>query len=186
MTVAVGAPARFRAGLVASIGCAALAARPALVYASRSPTVVLGALFGALFVVGVRVPLRDTWRAPVRIRAVVGAAGVLAFAAGRVLAGGHAPVRFTIFAFAMNALAAVAEEVWFRRVCFDVLAPGGEAFAIAASSVLFALVHVALYGAGVVVVDLAAGGILGWQRAATGSWRVPAFTHVAANLFVLL
>jgi hypothetical protein len=33
---------------------------------------------------------------------------------------------------------------------------------------------------------VAAGLSLGWQRWATGSWRVPALTHVLANLFVVL
>ena len=81
-----------------------------------------------------------------------------------------------------NALAAVAEEAWFRRVCFGLLAPAGPVVAIAGSTVLFAAVHVAIYGFWVVPVDLAAGALLGWQRAVTGSWTVPAATHVIANL----
>ena len=85
-----------------------------------------------------------------------------------------------------NALAAVAEEAWFRRVCFGLLAPAGPVVAIAGSTVLFAAVHVAIYGFWVVPVDLAAGALLGWQRAVTGSWTVPAATHVIANLLVIL
>jgi hypothetical protein len=183
MTVATRAERAAGPMVVAALGCGALAARPALVRLTAHPTAVLVALFVALLVVGLRTPLTHL-RA--RNEVVVCAVGVCAFAAGRVLAAGHAPTRFTAFALATNALAAVAEEVWFRRVCFGLLEAGGTVYAIAASSVLFAVVHVALYGPGILVVDLAAGALLGWQRAVTGSWRASAITHVAANLFVLL
>ena len=56
----------------------------------------------------------------------------------------------------------------------------------AGTAVLFALVHVATYGLWVLPVDLAAGALLGWQRHVTGSWTVPAYTHVIANVLVLL
>jgi len=114
------------------------------------------------------------------------ALGVVAFAVGRVLIGGHAPITITLWSLAANSLAAVAEEVWFRRVCFGVLAPAGTAFAIVASSALFAVVHVSTYGVSVLPLDVAAGALLGWQRATTGSWRAPALTHVLANVLVLL
>jgi hypothetical protein len=35
-------------------------------------------------------------------------------------------------------------------------------------------------------VDLGAGLLLSWQRWASGTWAVPAATHVAANLLVVL
>jgi hypothetical protein len=35
-------------------------------------------------------------------------------------------------------------------------------------------------------IDLAAGAVLGWQRWATGSWAVPAVTHVVANLLMVV
>lgn len=50
---------------------------------------------------------------------------------------------------------------------------------------LFAVVHVTVYGAWVLPLDLAAGLVLSWQRWATGSWGVPAVTHVVANLLVV-
>ena len=80
----------------------------------------------------------------------------------------------------------MAEEAWFRRLCYGVLAPAGPAFAIFGSAVLFAAVHVAIYGFWVMPLDLAAGVLLGWQRYATGSWATPAVTHVVANLLVVL
>ena len=52
--------------------------------------------------------------------------------------------------------------------------------------VAFALVHLTVYGAWVLPIDLAAGLVLGWQRWATGSWRAPAVTHAFANLLVVI
>ena len=80
----------------------------------------------------------------------------------------------------------MAEEAFFRRLCYGILGSGGAAWATAGSALLFALVHLTTYGAWVLPIDVAAGLILGWQRWATGSWRVPAVTHVLANLFVVL
>ena len=83
-------------------------------------------------------------------------------------------------------MAAVAEEVWFRRLCFGLLAPAGPVVAVIGSSVLFALVHVSIYGLWILPLDLAAGAVLGWQRAVTGSWTTSAVTHMVANLLVLV
>lgn len=186
----VRTPSRAAAGTatIAALGCASLAARPALVAAMHEPAPALVVLFVALLVTGIAVPL------PVQVPAVRASnsfvvamtVGVAAFAAGRILIGGHAPGRFTLYAVAVNVLAAVAEEVWFRRVCYGLVAPAGTAFAIAASSFLFAAVHVSMYGWAILPLDLAAGAVLGWQRATTGSWHASALTHALANVFVLL
>ncbi len=112
--------------------------------------------------------------------------GVIAFGAGRWLVGGHAPTTATTFLILTNTLAAVAEEAWFRRLCFGLLAPAGTGFAIVGSTILFAAVHVSIYGYWVVPLDLAAGGLLAWQRSVTGSWAAPAITHVVANLLIAL
>jgi membrane protease YdiL (CAAX protease family) len=57
---------------------------------------------------------------------------------------------------------------------------------VVGSAVCFAAVHVTVWGVAVLPLDLAAGLILGWQRAATGRWSVPAITHVAANVLAVL
>jgi hypothetical protein len=174
--------------IIAALGCAALAARPALVASAREPERMLVALFVALLAVGLSVPARNRVpfaRSP-RVFALSSALGLAAFAFGRILIGGHPPGRLTLYALAVNTLAAVAEEVWFRRLCYGLLEPAGTGFAVAATSVLFAAVHVSIYGWSVFPLDLAAGALLGWQRAATGSWQAPALTHVLANVFVLL
>jgi membrane protease YdiL (CAAX protease family) len=172
--------------VVAALGCGALAARPALLQAASAPVAALVVLFVALLAVGVALPIPRVVPAR-RIPATSAlAVGVLAFSVGRLLGGGASPRPLTLGVVALNSLAAVAEEAWFRRLCFGLLAPGGTVFAIVGSSLLFAAVHVPIYGLWVLPLDVAAGLVLGWQRAATGSWAVPALTHVVANLLVVL
>jgi membrane protease YdiL (CAAX protease family) len=120
-----------------------------------------------------------------RLLLVLGA-GVAVFAVGRLVGGGHPPFPFTARIIALNTLAAVAEEAFFRRVVYAVLAPAGAAFAIGGAAVLFALVHLTVYGAWVLPIDLAAGLLFGWQRWATKSWSVPAATHALANVLVMV
>jgi hypothetical protein len=175
--------------LVAAVGCGVLAARPAVLATSTEPATLLVLVFAALLVVGVSAPLPQVSGDGARSGRVVAGAtaiGVLAFALGRVAIGGHAPTAATFTAIAANTLAAVAEEVWFRRLCYGLLAPAGPGFAILVTTVLFAAVHVSTYGVTVLPLDLAAGALLGWQRAVSRSWTAPALTHVLANLFVLL
>ncbi len=169
------------------IGTGLLAARPALVAGSDRPDLVLTALFIAVLLGGALLPLPiATTRAPRAVRALALCVGVAGFAAGRLAVGGSPPFAPTVLIVVANTLAAVAEEAWFRRLCFGLLAPGGTVFAVVGSAVLFALVHVAIYGPWVLPLDLAAGLILGWQRAVTGSWHVPALTHALANLLVVI
>jgi hypothetical protein len=181
------APARVARVAIAAGGTALLAVRPALVAGSVHRVTLLAALFASVLVVAVSMPVRarDAARATAGTNVPVLVVGVGAFAVGRLLAGGHAPLGFTVAAVAANTLAAIAEEAWFRRFVYDLLEPGGTVYAVAGTSVLFAAVHVAVYGWWVVPLDLAAGAVLGWQRAVTGSWTVPALTHSIANVFVL-
>jgi len=79
--------------------------------------------------------------------------------------------------------AAVAEEVFFRRLVYGWLASSrGAAVAIWGSAVAFAAIHVPVYGFAVLPIDTAAGLLLGWQRWMTGGWSASGLTHVAANL----
>jgi membrane protease YdiL (CAAX protease family) len=119
-------------------------------------------------------------------RGIILAAGMAAFGLGRLLGGGRSPVHPTVGYAAAITIAAIAEELFFRRFVYAVLRPGGVALAVGGSAVLFALAHVTVYGWWVLPLDLAAGLVLGWQRWASGSWAVPAVTHVAANLLVIL
>lgn len=143
--------------------------------------------FCALGAVGVAWPLVSSG-APAARSAALGALGLgtLGFLAGRALV--DMPVRPSALglAIALNALAAVAEETFFRRYLYGLLAPFGTALAVAVSAAAFAVAHVTVWGWWVLPLDLAAGLILSWQRAASGRWSVPAATHVLANTLALL
>jgi len=158
------------------------AARPLLNRAMHDPTPALVALFGALLVLGLAWPL--TSQRP-RDVVVVLALGLAAFAFGRLVSG-HAPPAPTARVVLLASLAAVAEEAFFRRFVYAVLDIGGAALAVGGSTLLFALAHVTVYGWWVLPLDLAAGLVLSWQRWASGTWKVPAATHLVANLLVVL
>jgi membrane protease YdiL (CAAX protease family) len=87
----------------------------------------------------------------------------------------------------LTLVAAVAEEALFRQALYRWLAArGGAVLAVAGGALLFALVHVPFYGMAAFPVDLGAGLLFGWQRWASGRWTVPAATHAAANLLVVI
>jgi membrane protease YdiL (CAAX protease family) len=177
--------------LVVAAGCAALTARPLLLdVAGGRPAVVISVLFVTLLVVSLLWPAPAGSAAPATsFRAVlpVLAVGIGAFVVGRaLLAGTPPPVPATAFLIGLNTLAAVAEEAFFRRLVYGALVAAGPVAAVVGSAVLFAAVHVTVYGVWVLPLDLAAGLLFGWQRQATGSWTVPAVTHAAANLLVVL
>ncbi len=109
------------------------------------------------------------------------AVGVGAFALARVLHGGaHAEV--SLATLVPPAVAAVAEEAFFRRLVYGWLSRTGPALAVVGSAALFALVHVPGYGWDAIPVDAAAGLVFGWQRWASGGWAASCVTHVAANV----
>jgi hypothetical protein len=175
---------------IAALGCGLLAARPAILASAGQPATALAVVFAALLILGALLPLplpavASAVKPSPHVLAVT-AAGVVAFGAARLLVGGQAPLRLTFPVVVANTLAAVAEEAWFRRLCFGLLAPAGSVIAVAGSAALFASVHVATYGFWILPLDLAAGVLLGWQRAVTGSWGASAVTHAIANVFVLL
>jgi membrane protease YdiL (CAAX protease family) len=114
------------------------------------------------------------------------ALGVGAMAVATLLAGPVIPNRLGPQALVLNTLAAVSEEAFFRRFLYGRLVRLGAVAAVAATALLFALVHIPAYGMAAFWVDLGAGLLLSWQRWASGTWTVPAATHVAANLLVVL
>ena len=173
--------------IAAAAGCALLALRPQLVERVPAGDGLPALGFAVLLVVGWRWPVPDAEaRADQSSLVAPLALGLLAFTAGRVLAGGHSPWPLSGRVILLNGLAAVAEEAFFRRLVYGALLPGGVAVAAGGSALLFAVVHVPLYGLWVLPLDLAAGLVLAWQRHATGSWVVPALTHAVANLLVVI
>ncbi len=78
---------------------------------------------------------------------------------------------------------AVSEEWLIRGVLFDALElRSGTVIAVALTSVVFALMHVPLYGWNVVPIDLAAGVWLAGLRLTSGGITAPAIAHVIADL----
>jgi len=170
----------------ATTGCVALAARPPLLRAASDPVVALLVLFLGLLGAGLAWPVTASPRVTASTTRWVVLGGVAAFAIGRLLGGGQSPASPAVRVVALNTLAAVAEEAFFRRFVYDIFLPGGAPAAVVGSAALFAIVHVPVYGVWVLPLDLAAGLVLGWQRWATGSWLPPAITHVLANLLVVI
>jgi membrane protease YdiL (CAAX protease family) len=162
---------------------------------SRAQAVALGAartgalvvLYGALAAVSLRspAPTGRGARLPAAPVAVAGIVAVLAIALAPWQVG--PTLAYGASAAVMGTVAALAEEAFFRRLMYGWLERWwGALAAVVLSAGAFALVHVPLYGASVLWVDLGAGLLLSWQRWATGSWGPSAATHVAANLLVVV
>ena len=163
-----------------------LVLRLELLSAGLSTLAALACLYCALGLVSATPALRAR-SARLLPRSVVTVMGVGAFALVSV-----APWQ-TIVATPERAVAlffgiaaAVAEEAFFRRLLFDRLLSIGPAVAIGVSAAAFALVHVPLYGASVLWVDLGAGLLLSWQRWAAGTWGPSAATHAFANALAVI
>ena len=181
---------RLAAGAVVVVGSAALLARPWLVRLPVGPVTVLVVLFVVLGVVGAawRLPAPDGGPrvGPLSAWLALGI-GLGAFGVGRLLAAGTLPVAPLVFrSVALNTLAAVSEEAFFRRLAYGVATAWGPVLAVTTSAAVFAAVHVTVWGWAVLPLDLAAGLVLGWQRWASGRWSVPAATHAAANVLAIV
>ena len=78
---------------------------------------------------------------------------------------------------------AIAEEALIRGALFDAAQHWlGGALALTLTSVAFALLHVPLYGAAALPIDLAIGAVLGGLRLLTGGVAAPAVAHALADL----
>ena len=169
---------------VAVAGAGVLLVRPWL-WALGPPAWVVAALFVALGLVGTAWPVGRAGTAGRGLVAATTAAGVGALLAARLLGAGQRALPHSAVAVGLTVLAAVAEEAFFRRFLYGFLLRGGPGLAVAGSAISFALVHIGIYGAGVLPLDLAAGLLFSAQRRASGTWLSPAATHVVANLLAV-
>lgn len=159
-------------------------------------TVAIAAALGALALRGVG---EWSWLVPVaggavgmitsveRTRAVIATRWIVVTAAACVpfliaRSTSAFPISGSRLAIVAAAVAALGEELLFRRAIYGLLERRNTVLAICATSVLFALVHVPLYGWRFAALDLAAGFVFGWQRWETGTWTSPAVSHVVANV----
>ena len=166
-------------GLTLGAGSIALIVRP--VSDAFVPITVVVALAGAIH------GFAEERGSHVDVRMWLGsvAVGIGAFVAADAALGENLLPPVTTWLLATLVVAAIAEEAFFRGFMYGVFLRWGTGVAIAASSFLFGAIHVRAWGWRALPVDIAAGVLLGWQRAATGSWTAPAVTHVAANIVIL-
>jgi membrane protease YdiL (CAAX protease family) len=165
-------------------GLALFVLRPSLVGHPWTP----GALLAAYLLIGIVAALAPV---PAGIPAPFGVApvtliGVAAVLLATSVAGPSFPLPRTAEILALNTVAAVAEELFFRRMLFGGVLRFGALVAVAGSAIVFALVHVPIYGAAAFPVDLGAGLLFSWQRWASGGWGASATTHVVANLLAVV
>ena len=147
-------------------------------------------LFAGVLLVLVRA---SGWRPPrwrMRARdAALGIAGAALLLAAW-LAGGErvlldAPRHLTALAWwsPVVTLVAVSEEIALRGALFAALLRWkGGAAAVVVTSLLFALIHVPLYGWQAVPVDAAVGVVLGGLRLLSGGVAAPAMAHALTDL----
>jgi membrane protease YdiL (CAAX protease family) len=181
-----GAPAvdRAAAGAVVLAGCAALLLRLRLAgHPEPVRVLTLAGMYGAMLTAAVCVP---SPREHPRARALTVAVGLTGVAVAMLASGRAVPIPWSAWAIPLAVVAAIAEEAVFRRAAYAAIEPAGTIAAVTGTALLFALIHVPLYGAAAFPVDLGAGLLFGWQRSASGTWTVPAVTHAAANLLVVL
>jgi membrane protease YdiL (CAAX protease family) len=178
-------------------GLSLLLLRPALLGNPRAPWGLAG-IYLALGAVSLAATGQATSPTPaayshgVRARAplpTVLGIGIGAVAVAAFLPGPRPAARLMVLtpaAILLNSLAAVSEEAFFRRFLYGRLERHGVAVAVGTSALIFALIHVPIYGTSVFWLDLGAGLLSGWQRWASGRWEPSAATHVAANLLAVI
>ena len=177
-----------RAGLCAGGIVVAVALRSAVggpqAAASLPAALVFALALGTLAAATGWRPARPR-RAAIILGAAGGAALVVAWLTARGVPGIHlAPVNTAMVLWTPTVMVvATAEEVALRGALFDaVRAAGGEVPALVATTLLFALIHLPLYGVGALPLDLAAGLLLGGLRVVSGGVLAPAIAHVIADL----
>jgi membrane protease YdiL (CAAX protease family) len=117
-------------------------------------------------------------------RHLVIALGLVPFLLIRIV-GPPLPAEITPMTVFAPTVAAITEEAFFRRFVYGWLEARGPALAMVGSAILFAVIHIPVYGPGVVFIDFGAGLIFGYQRWISGSWVAPAATHAIVNLIQL-
>jgi hypothetical protein len=145
--------------------------------------VFIALLTGAAVAGGMR-PGRVSWRG-VAIGIGGGAALVALSLVGvpAVLFGARAPAATLAGWVPLVTAVAALEELVFRGVLFDgVRAHSNDAVAIALTALLFAVIHVPLYGTGALPIDVCVGVFLGCLRVGSGGVTAPLVAHVLADV----
>ncbi len=166
-------------GFAVALGLRIVAGGPDVARSQSAGLLFAGCLIVLSVAAGVRVPLT-------RSAVLVGVAGI-ALVCAPVAVETLATVRplrgtqgFLPWAAVVTVVAS-AEELFLRGALYDATLRWGTTVAIGSGAVLFALLHVPLYGWHVVPLDLAVGIVLGGLRQGTGTPVTPAITHVGAD-----
>ena len=175
------------AWLTAGLGSASVA-RSAFNGTGAAGGFASGAAFGVAILI---LAVVAGWRSdrPQARSVAVGIAGGLVLVAVPFLLGptsravaGIRPEPFLVWAL-VTALVATAEEAMLRGALLSALDDaGGPILAVTGSSAAFALMHVPVYGWGVVPIDLAAGVLLAGLRYVSGGTLAPTVAHLLADL----
>ncbi len=174
---------RLLTGVLVATGCLALVLRTWVVGSSAAVPVFV-AILAALAVVSIATPVgADVRRLPTPLVLALGIAAVLA---ATVVVGRAMPLPSGALVLVLGIAAAVSEELFFRRLVYGRLETFHPMVAIVGSALLFALVHIPLYGLPVFWVDLGAGLLFSWQRWASGGWGASAATHAVANILAVV
>lgn len=172
--------------LVAAVGCAAVArvliggTAPA---GSVPAAVAFAAVLAAAAVLGGARLGRISGRG-VGLGVAGGAALVAMSLLGvTVVIGGRAAASTLSWWVPLVTLVAAVEELVFRGVLFEaVRGRRGDVVAIAVTALLFAAVHLPLYGAPAFPIDLCVGVFLGCLRVGSGGVTAPLLAHVLADV----
>lgn len=181
-----------RAAWIALMLGFAVAARWAATVTALADGIVVGAAFGSVLAVAA---LLAGWRPAMPHGRGLASGAALGLAGGTALLALALATRwpgpwlpfdpapsFVPWA-AVTVLVATAEEVILRGALFRALADGaGWVAALLGTSVIFAVLHVPLYGWHVVPLDLGVGLFLGGLRLLTGGTVAPAVAHAVADL----
>jgi len=178
----------WRAVLIATGLGAIVAARWAATVSLLADPILVGAAFGsALLIVAVAGGLRvERPTATAVVTGVVGGLVLVGVAVvgrlGSTVPSTPLPVAFAPWALA-TVLVATAEEAVLRGALFGALDErAGTIAAVLVTSAAFALMHVPLYGWGVVPLDFGVGLWLAGLRLVSGGIAAPALAHALADL----
>lgn len=174
--------------LVAAVALATVL-RAALGGAAPAASVPAALVFCAILLVALPATRSVVRVRPGRLEIAVGVAGgaalVLASFAGlpAVTAGLRTAPSTLLWWLPLVAMVAASEELVLRGALFAALETShGEVAAVAVTAVLFALVHLPLYGLGAMPIDLAVGFLLGGLRVVSGGVTAPLLAHVLADV----
>ena len=183
------------AALVVALGTVVLARWAAWRGGVLDP-IAVGVIFGAaLLALGAAAGWRPTrWSGAREAVQAIGLGAVVAVVLAMTALVGVHPSWAAAYAAGMpiapwavaTVMVATAEEVVLRGALFDALArPHGVTVAVVATSAVFALMHVPVYGWQAVPLDFGVGLVLAGLRLVTGGVTAPAIAHALADLAVV-